>query len=119
MASKDEGIMAELDDSAEFDESDLVTLVDEDENEHDFVVLAIVEMDDRQFAMLAPKDQVDDDSEPELELFLFTYAEGEDGIAEFGEIETDELYEAVQAYCATLVDGDEGIQITGLEPGEA
>lgn len=113
-----EGHIDELDDSEELETQDIVTLVDEDENEHQFVVLAIVELDDRQFAMLAPLEQVEDDSDPELELFLFTYAETEDGIAEFGEIEDEEVYEAVQAYCATLLD-TQGLGLSEVEPGEA
>jgi len=106
MANEDDKVET-LNESEQIDGEDLVTLVDEDGNEHEFVVLAIVDMDGSEFAMLAPLDQVDDDSEPELELFLFTYQETEDGYAEFGEIEDDATYQAVQAYCATLLDTDD------------
>ena len=64
-------------------------------------------MDGDEFAMLSPLDQVEDDEQPELELFLFTYKETDEGYAEFGEIEDDATYQAVQAYCATLLDTDE------------
>ena len=113
-----EGHIDGLDDGESIEEADIVTLVDEEENEHQFVVLAIVEMDDNQYAMLAPLDQVNDDSNPELELFLFTYNETDEGYAEFGEIDDDKIYEAVQEYCATLLDTD-GIGLSEVTPAEA
>ncbi len=102
-----EGHVDELDESQEIDGEDLVTLVDEDGNEHEFVVLAVVEMEGDEFAMLSPIEQVEDEETAELELFLFTYKETEEGYVEFGEIEDDEVYQAVQAYCATLLDTED------------
>lgn len=103
------GHIDELDESDKISDEDIVHLIDEDGNEHAFVLLAIVTLDDvQQFAMLSPLEQVQDEEEPELELFLFTYQETDEGYAEFGEIEDDETYEAVQAYCATLIDNEQG-----------
>lgn len=107
MASNNgEGHVEELDDSQEIDGEDLVTLVDEDGNEHEFVVLAVVELEGDQFAMLSPVDQVEDEETEELELFLFTYEETDEGYVNFGEIEDDDVYQAVQEYCATLLETD-------------
>lgn len=105
MSENGDGHVDGFDDGENIDDNDIVTLVDEDGDEHDFVVLAIVELDDQQYAMLAPLEQVDDEENPELELFLFTYEETEEG-ANFGEIPDDETYERVQEYCAKLLDTD-------------
>lgn len=114
-----DGHVEGLDESQEIDGEDLVTLVDEDGAEHEFVVLAVVELEDRQFAMLSPLDQVVDDTTDEMELFLFTYNETDEGYAEFGEIEDDALYEAVQTYCATLIDSDDDLEMGAVTPAEA
>lgn len=104
------GHVEEFDESDAISEEDIVTLVDDEGNEIEFVLLAIVTLDDvQQFAMLSPLDQMSEDEGPALELFLFTYKETEDGYAEFGEIEDDETYQAVQAYCATMLDMDDDV----------
>lgn len=103
-----EGHVDEFDESEEIDEDDRVVLVDEEGNEHVFVELAVFDFEDRMYAMLSPEDQVTADEEGELEIFLFTYDDTDDG-AIYGEIEDEETYKRVQEYCsANLLDtGDE------------
>jgi uncharacterized protein YrzB (UPF0473 family) len=65
----------------ENEELDVFTLVDEDGNEVDFALLAVIELEDEgQFAVMAPVDQVEEDA-PSLDLEFFHLTEvGEDDI---------------------------------------
>lgn len=118
MASENgEGHIDGLDDSEELTDDDVVTLVDDEGIEYVFVILAISVLDDVEYAMLSPLEQVQDAEDPELELFLFTYGQDENGFAVFGEI-PDEKFEEVQAHFATQIDM-EGVGLSEVEPGEA
>lgn len=93
-----------LDESAEFDESETVTFVDEDGKEHECVVLAVVEVEGKDYAMLAEASQLDDENdEGEVETYLFEYSVDEEGFEQFGFIEDEDRYKAVQEVCATLM----------------
>ena len=105
-----EGHEEGLDEDAEGREE--VTLVDVDGKEHEFVVLAVVEVDALDYAMLAPTEQVDnEEQEGDLDLFLFRYDEAEDGTVSFSEIEDEATYEKVREYCSKelleIEDGEE------------
>ncbi len=102
---EDKPDMAELDDSEEIGEIDRVVLVSEDGEELPFVLLAVVEHEGEDYAMLATEAQLLDDSSDEMEVFLFHYQVDEQGIEVYGPIEDDDTYEAVAAFCSTLMDG--------------
>ncbi|MCO4747996.1 MAG: DUF1292 domain-containing protein [Proteobacteria bacterium] len=101
-------ILEAFDESEEIGESDIVVLVDEDDVEHRFVMLAVVEYDDQEYALLAPEDELADDSEPDLDLYIFQYDVDESGAENFQPIPDDNLFDEVRAFCATLID-TEGI----------
>jgi hypothetical protein len=108
MTTENDNTMDEgLDESVEVEQHDIVELEDEDGNMHQFALLAIVEDAEQDYAMLAPLEQVQNEEGDELELFLFKYDETEEG-GLFSEIEDEETYKRVQAFCSTLVEmGDE------------
>lgn len=47
---------------------DIVTLVDEDGNEHEFAVVDIIEVDEKEYALLLPAESESEDSEDVLVL---------------------------------------------------
>jgi uncharacterized protein YrzB (UPF0473 family) len=91
----------------ENDEYELVTLVDEAGEETDFAVLAVIEFEGKDYAILAPPDQLDDDYEGEMEIHVFEYKEDEEGGGEFSVIEDPDLEERVFAAAEELLFGDE------------
>ncbi len=95
----------QLDEGEELDELDRVTLVSEEGEELQFVLLAVIEHEEQDYAMLAPEDQLMDDAGDELEIYLFSYDVDDEGLATFGPIEDDQTYEAVREFCSTLMDG--------------
>lgn len=82
------------------DEVEIITLVDEDGEEEDFVVVSFVELEDRTFAALAPAAQFFDEEasdEDPMELYVFFYTEDESGEANYDMVEDEALIERVIA----------------------
>lgn len=102
---EDKPDQVELDESADLEEIDRVILVAEDGEELHFVLLAVVEHEGEDYAMLATEEQLLDESTDELEVFLFHYQVDDEGLEVYGPIEDDDTYEAVAAFCSTLMDG--------------
>lgn len=102
-----DGHVDEFDESEEFDEEDLVTITDESGTEHECAILGILEHEGAEFALLAPLAQLADDDGTEVEMFIFSYVVDDEGQQVFGYIDDDELYEAVKAEFALLVNSDE------------
>ncbi len=102
-----EGHVDELDESQDIDSDDIVAFTDEDGVEHRCVILAVAEVEDADYALLAPIDQLEDDTSEELELFIFAYGEDEDGLETFSYIDNEERYELVRSFFATLMDSEE------------
>lgn len=96
-----------FDDSDGVEDSDLVTIHD-GERERVCAVLAVAELDGREYALLAPVEQLrdvpEDEDEAELELFIFAYSVGDDGIEVYEGIEDEALFERVRAFFSTLID---------------
>lgn len=94
----------------ELDESEgleVVEFTDDDGNTYTAAILAVVEVDELDFAVLAPVEQLEDENAEELELFLFHYGEDEDGNEVFAYIEDEELYNKVRDAAASLLDAAE------------
>ena len=87
-----------MDENKEYDEAidegeDLVlTLEMEDGTSEDCIVLAIFPMEDKQYIALTPVEQIDSE---EGDIYLYSYAEDEDGNPILGDIEDDDEFEAV------------------------
>ena len=93
-----------FDESDEIADDDTVVLIDAEGNEREYVILAIFEVEDQDYAMLTPADQVEAEDSDELEVFLFEYHEDEDGTANFAGIEDEPTYEKVKAVGSTLME---------------
>lgn len=90
-----------FDESEELDE-DIVTMVDDEGNEVDFMILAIMEVEGKDYAMLSPVEDLADDADADaVELYFYSYDEEAD---EFGEIEDEDLHDRVQAAFAELME---------------
>ncbi|GDX82650.1 hypothetical protein LBMAG42_44610 [Deltaproteobacteria bacterium] len=82
---------------------DIVTLVDADGGEVDHYWLGLVELDEEQFALLCPVDEVDEDSET-TNVYVYHYSEDEDGAESFEAVEDEELLARVQAAAEKMFD---------------
>ena len=85
-------------------EDDIVTLVDADGTEVDHVWLGIVELDDEQFALLCPVDEMDNDAES-TSVYVYHYSEDEDGAESFEAVEDEALLARVQAAAEAMFEG--------------
>lgn len=78
------------------DEDRIFVLEDDDGKERDYALLAIVTFEGHDYALLAPAD--DDGTSERVEISVYRYGEeGEDVV--FEEIEDEDLYERVVAFC--------------------
>ena len=87
-----------------------VTLTLEDDTEVECVVITIFEAGDRDYIALLPTD--DGDSE-EGEVYLYRFAEDEEGNPSLSNIETDEEYEVVADRFDEWLDEQEYKEIAG------
>lgn len=98
-----EGHLDSFDDSEEVDEDELVTIVDEAGTERTCVVLAVADVDGRDYALLAPAAQLEDEGGEELELFIFTYDLDDEENEVFGYVDDEAMYEKVREFFSTLI----------------
>jgi uncharacterized protein YrzB (UPF0473 family) len=103
-----EGHVDGFDESEDLEADDLVTIQDEDGKQWDCAILAVVEHESAEYALLAPVDQLEDEEGDEVEMFLFVYQVDDDGTQTFSYIEDDETYEAVrEAFTVLMETNDE------------
>ena len=93
MPGKEEGI-----------DNDLVTLVDEDGNEHDFIIEDMFEYQDKRYAVLVPlilDELLEEEQEDNLEAYIFRIEqrEGEDVLVE---VEDEKEWEQVVSWWENL-----------------
>lgn len=91
-----------FDEESAFDIEDLVSVVGPDGVSVPCVLLAVIEHEGGEYAMLTP--QTDAEGDDDLELLLAAYQEDPDGTAHFLPIQDDGVYEQVRAFCATLIE---------------
>jgi uncharacterized protein YrzB (UPF0473 family) len=97
-----------FDEGAELDEADLVTLVDDDGNQLECLLLAVVDHEGRSYAVLTPRVEEDDEeTDGAGDLLLATFDEDASGAARFGPVEDDEVVKALRRLIAQLVDLEE------------
>lgn len=98
-----DGILEGFDESEEIEDDELVPIVDDEGVERLCVVLAVAEVEGRDYALLAPAEQLSDEEGEELELFLFTYEVDDDGTEVFGGIDDEDTYLKVRDFFSTLL----------------
>ncbi|MFT4624585.1 MAG: hypothetical protein ACI8PZ_003244 [Myxococcota bacterium] len=92
-----------FDDTDGFDPDEVVSFEDAEGNKYECVVLAVVEHEGNDYAMLAPASQLQEGNSEELELFLFRYEVDEDDTELFSFIDDERTYEAVRELCEGLM----------------
>jgi len=98
-----------LDESDVITDEDRVILIDEEGKEYAFVLLALLEVEGKDYAVLGPEDQLTDPSLEEVELSFFRVTPGETEEEErFEAVEDEEEFQKVQAACADLLGLNEG-----------
>lgn len=87
--------------------SDLVTLVDEEGHEHQFNLVDVVELEDRRYALMVPiGDEKAGEEDEEEEAFIFRLETDEKGEDVLVDIDDDEEFERV---CAAFDEVDEDL----------
>jgi len=74
---------------------EIITLVSDDDQEADFALLGLLELQDVQFAALVPAEQLDSDTDEAVELYVFEYRKGDKGERIFEAIADEALEQAV------------------------
>jgi putative Holliday junction resolvase len=87
------------------DDDEIITLTDEDGEDHDFVVVDVIEVSDQEYAILLPYEAAD---EEEAEAVILRVEKSDDGDDQLVEIEDEAEWQAVvDAYEAVLESEDE------------
>jgi putative Holliday junction resolvase len=85
-------------------DNEVLTLTDEEGNEHQFSVIDIVEMDSAEYAILLPMEETEEDAEEAIILRIDTDEDGSDILVD---IEDDEEWEKVADMWTTMMDDEE------------
>ncbi|MEQ1502114.1 MAG: DUF1292 domain-containing protein [Myxococcota bacterium] len=93
-----------FDESEEFDPSDLVTIRDEEGLEIECAIMAVIEHEGEEFALLARLEQLRSEEGDEIEMFIFRYGIDDEGNQLFSFVDEDATYEAVRREFAVLMD---------------
>jgi putative Holliday junction resolvase len=93
-------------DEAWMDE-DHVILTDEDGKEHTFEVVDVIEVESKEYAILAPAEGEEEEIDPSGEAMIFRIDHDDEGEQVLVEIEDDDEWERVAAEYDRLVDEDE------------
>lgn len=86
------------------DDDICVTLDFEDGSQKECEVLTIFEADGRDYIVLIPTEEEDDEEIEEGEIFIYRYHEDEEGNPSLEEIQSEEEYEIVEARFEELLD---------------
>ena len=91
-----------FDEDAQIHDHEIIELTDEDGNTQLFALIAVIEDEGVDYAMMASVEQLEDDESDELEFLIFEYTQTPEGHT-FKEIEDEDVYQRVADFCATLV----------------
>ncbi len=86
------------------DDDICVTLDFEDGSQKECEILTIFEADGRDYIVLIPTEEEDDEEIEEGEIFIYRYHEDEEGNPSLEEIQSEEEYEIVEARFEELLD---------------
>jgi putative Holliday junction resolvase len=85
------------------EEEEIITLTDEDGNEHEFVVVDVIEVDSREYAILLPIDTEEDEEAEAVILRLEKDGDGDDVLVD---IDSEQEWEKVAQAYEELLDED-------------
>ncbi|MFJ7970266.1 DUF1292 domain-containing protein [Psychrobacillus sp. NPDC096389] len=72
---------------------EILTVLDEDDREQEIEVIGLLTMEDKEYAAVAFVEDVNEETDEDMDVFFFQVIDGED----LAEIETDEEFEKVSA----------------------
>jgi len=84
-------------------QNELITLVDEEGNEHQFMLLDIINVRESDYAIMVATDELADDEADEQEAVIFRIEENENGQQTLIVVEEDDEWEAVVAAWEELI----------------
>ncbi|HYH04518.1 MAG TPA: DUF1292 domain-containing protein [Bacillota bacterium] len=87
--------------------NNIITLVDEEGQEHRFDLLNIVELDEARYAVMIPEGTDVENSEEEEEAVIFRIETDEEGEEVLVDIEDDEEFERVCDYLDQMMEEEE------------
>ncbi len=85
-------------------EDEILTLTDEEGNEHDFSVIDMIEMEGSEYAILVP---IEDQEGDEDEAIILKIVTDDDGNEVLVDIEDDEEWEKVADTYASMIEDEE------------
>ena len=88
------------------EESEVLTLTDEEGNEHEFSVIDLIEMDGSEYAILLPAEEGEDDDEGG-EAIILRIDKDEDDNEILVDIENDDEWEKVADTWASMIENEE------------
>jgi uncharacterized protein YrzB (UPF0473 family) len=104
------------------DDGDVIVLTDEDGKDHEFELIEILEVDAREYAVLAPLDGAgaEEGAEPtdEDEAIILRVETDEDGDRVFSDIEDDAEWEKVAEAWESSLDDEDWEEEEGNDDGE-
>jgi uncharacterized protein YrzB (UPF0473 family) len=101
-----------MDNDEIFDDEEfpILVLVDEDGEEHEFELLAELEIEDQSYRVLIPaveEEEIDEDEDEEVEVVILKVVYDEEGNEFLADIEDDEEWEKVADAWQELADNEE------------
>ena len=88
-------------------EDEKVVLLDEEGQEHEFAFIDVLEVDGERYAVLAPAEELENDTDEETEAVILKIGQDENGEDILSDIEDDEEWEKVVAQWQELVESEE------------
>lgn len=88
-------------------EEEKVVLVDEEGQEHEFAFIDILEVEGERYAVLAPAEELEKDSDEETEAVILKIGQDENGEDILSDIEDDAEWEKVVAQWQEMLENEE------------
>jgi uncharacterized protein YrzB (UPF0473 family) len=90
-----------------FPDADRILLLEENGDETLFVLLSSLELHGRDYAMLAREDELEENTEEDMAIYLFELTTGDDGEPQLVSIDDDDTYAEVFALFSEIWDEED------------
>lgn len=89
------GFVEGFDDSDELTDDDIVTITNEDGEQVECAIVAVIVHDGQQYVMMHPVGQLEEPDIEEIDAYVYHYAVNDDELPVFSQIEDDDVFDAV------------------------
>ena len=89
------------------EEYDTVVLEDDEGNPTEYAIWAVVELRGKEYAVLAPVEQIEAEDDVEIELSIYAMETNENGDYDILPIEDEALFDEVRALCEEQFSAEE------------